>query len=353
MIHPPRHPKPFAPAALGALLAALLCGACEAPSTEVHPFWPPPPAAPRILHLKTARGPTDLAKPNFFEALGNLFTGPPGQLLLRPSAIAVSADQRLYITDQERQAVVVMDMTSTRHALIDRAGNTYFVSPLGVAVCGQTLAVSDSALNAVFLLSLDGKFQKSLQKPEGFKRVSGLAYDAGNHWLYAVDTLANEVCAFDLSSGKLVRRFGAPGIEPGQFNFPTHIFLDAAGKIYVTDSLNFRVQAFSPEGKYLFHIGQLGDATGHMAVPKGVGVDSYGHIYVMDSYFGALSIFDQRGRFLLSIGEVGDGAGAFQVPAGLTVDSKNRIYVCDSYNKRIQIFQYVGGAHDDEPTTAP
>jgi len=243
-------------------------------------------------------------------------------------------------------------MTSSHLTLIERAGETYFVSPVGVAVCGETLAVSDSALNVIFLMSLDGKLLKTLNKPGGFKRVSGLAYNSKDKLLYAVDTLANEVCAFRLPEGKLVRQFGSSGTEPGQFNFPTHVFLDASGRIFVSDSLNFRVQVFDPAGQYLFHVGRLGDASGHMAVPKGIGVDSFGHIYLVDSYFSAMQIFDQRGRFLLVIGgEPGDAPGSFRTPGGLAVDSKNRIYVCDSYNNRIQVFQYIGGPNDEEPTT--
>jgi DNA-binding beta-propeller fold protein YncE len=304
------------------------------------------------VHVKTVRGPADLGKPNLFEAIGILLSGQHPETLLRPSGIAVGQDRFLYITDQERQAVMILDMTSAQHTLIERAGQTYFVSPVGVAVCGDTLAVSDSALNVIFILSLEGKLLKTLENPDGFRRVSGLAYSPRDKLLYAVDTLANEVCAFHMPEGKLVRRFGSGGTEPGQFNFPTHVFIDASGRIFVSDSLNFRVQVFDPAGNYLFHFGRLGDASGHMAVPKGLGVDSFGHIYVVDSYFSALQIFDQRGRFLLVIGgEPGDGAGAFRTPGGMAVDSKNRIYVCDSYNNRIQIFQYIGGPSDEEPTT--
>ena len=347
------HRKVWFGAALCLGLGVVLCFGCESSVPEVHPVWPPPPAAPRIAHVKTIRGPADLGKPDLFEAIGSLLSGRPEPTLLRPSGIAVGADRFLYVTDQELQAVMILDMTSAHHTLIDRAGDTFFVSPVGVAVCGDTLAVSDSALNVIFLLSLEGKLKKTLDKPEGFKRVSGLAYNPKSKLLYAVDTLANEVCVFSMPEGKLVRQFGSGGTDPGLFNFPTHVFLDASGRIYVSDSLNFRVQVFDPAGNYLFHVGRLGDASGHMAVPKGVGVDSFGHIYVVDSYFSTLQIFDQRGRFLLVIGgEPGEGMGAFRTPGGLAVDSKNRIYVCDSYNNRIQVFQYIGGPSDEEPTTA-
>ena len=254
------------------------------------------PRGPADRDVKTIRGPADLGKPNLFEAIGALLSGQPAVKLLRPSGIAVGADRFLYITDQERQAVMILDLTSEHHTLINRAGDTFFVSPVGVAVCGDALAVSDSALNVIFILSLDGKLKKTLDKPGGFKRVSGLAYNSQSRRLYAVDTLANEVCVFSMPEGKLIQQFGSGGTDVGLFNFPTHVFLNASGRIFISDSLNFRVQVFDPAGKYLFHVGRLGDASGHMAVPKGVGVDSFGHIYVVDSYFSTVADFRPAGQ---------------------------------------------------------
>ena len=344
--------------ALAGALAALMLAAgagCTPPEEEgIHPVWPLPPAPPRVQHLKNIRGEKDLAKPNFFDQLGTLITGRAMATLLRPHGVAVVEDEMLYVTDQERQAVAAMDLKSGKTKWIVKAGKTFLVSPVGVAVVNELLAVSDSALKEVYLFRADGKLEGALVKPGSFRRPTGLAFDAKRQLLYVVDTLANEVCVFSTPRFELIRRVGEQGIAPGQFNYPTHIFIDAGGRVYVTDSLNFRVQVFSPEGAYLFDIGKLGDASGHMAVPKGVGVDSYGHIYIVDSYFSTVQVFDQKGRFLLSIGGPGELTGQFQVPSGLAVDSKDRIYVCDTYNRRIQLLQYVGGPTNVQlPTTNP
>ncbi len=279
--------------------------------------------------------------------------GDEGVSYLRPHGIAVQEGLRLYVTDQERQAVIVFDLKSGKTTVIDRAGDMYFVSPVGVAVCEDMLAVSDSALNKVYLMTPKGKLISTIEKPGGFQRPTGLAYDPNEKAVYVVDTLANEVCVFDVFTGGLLRRFGTTGVAPGQFNYPTHIFVDGSGKVYITDSLNFRVQVVDQEGNYLYHIGELGDASGYLAIPKGVGVDSYGHIYVVDSYFSTVQVFDRNGALLLAIGKPGDKPGQFQVPAGLTVDSNNRIYVCDTYNARVEIFEYIGESGDDRGETKP
>jgi DNA-binding beta-propeller fold protein YncE len=342
---------------LGGVAAAWLLAGCagcgQDDRLEVHPVWPSPPAAPRISHVKNIRGAEQMGKASVLDGLGRLITGAPRLSLLRPHGVAVEPGKHLYVTDQERQAVAVLSFGSSKAHWITDAGGTFFVSPVGVAACGDVLAVADSVLKNVFVLTPAGKLVRVIEKPGGYRRPTGLAYDAKRGLLYVVDTLANEVCAFELSSGKLIQRFGTHGEGPGRFNYPTHICVGPRGRIYVTDSLNFRVQVFTPSGRYEFHIGKLGDASGHLAVPKGVGVDRHGHIYIVDSYFSTVQTFDQQGRLLLSIGGPGEQAGLFQVPTGLCVDAENRIYICDSYNRRVQLLQYVGGPPDEDSPQKP
>ena len=106
--------------------------------------------------------------------------------------------------------------------------------------------------------------------------------------------------------------------------------------------MNFRIQKFNNDGRFLMKIGSNGDGTGDMGRPKGVAVDSQGHIYVVDAIFDTVQIFNQDGEFLLNFGTTGSGPGEFWLPSGIFVDSNSRIYVADSYNKRVQIFDYIG-----------
>lgn len=334
---------------LSGLLAAAVGGCAKPQAAEpVHRIWPPPPAPARIRLEQIIRQPADLGNVGFWEKVGQALAGASQQQLGHPQSTATTADGRLFIADPELQGVHVFRFGSGQSQFLAQAGDEFFVSPVGLATWDETLAVADSALKKVFLLDLNGKLLRTIDKPGGFRRPTGLAYDARHDQLLVVDTLANEICAFD-REGKLVRRLGKSGMGPGQFNYPTYLFADAEGKLYVTDSLNFRIQIFDPTGRHLFDIGELGDATGYMAVPKGVGVDRRGHIFVVDSYLTTVQVFDQEGRFLLAFGEHGDRPGGFLVPTGLTVDGEGRILVCDSQNGRVQVFRYIG--EDDETLT--
>lgn len=339
--------------AIAGLAVALTLGpgCASGPRAEGdHPTWPAPPTAARIAHRLDLRGPADLRAPSLLDRIGRMIAGTRPQAMLRPHSAAVDDRDRLYVTDQELMGLHVLDMRTGRSTFINRVEETYFVSVVGVAVCGEHVAVSDSVLRVVLLVTPAGKLVRRIEKPGGFGRPTGLAYDPAHEELFVVDTLAHEVCVFDLN-GTLQRRIGAPGTDIGHFNFPTHLCLGPGGRLYVTDSLNFRVQAFDPDGRYLFEIGRHGDATGHMGVPKGVAVDRDGHVYVVDSYFSTVQIFDRQGRFLLNFGDPGAGAGQFQIPSGIAIDAQDRIFVCDSQNRRVQMFAYLGGADDETRTT--
>ena len=50
--------------------------------------------------------------------------------------------------------------------------------------------------------------------------------------------------------GKLLKTWGEPGTDPGQFNIVHNIATDADGWVYVADRENHRVQVFDGNGKY-------------------------------------------------------------------------------------------------------
>jgi len=77
--------------------------------------------------------------------------------------------------------------------------------------------------------------------------------------------------------------FGARAIAPGQSSLgPIAVFADPRGRIWVS-SLNDRVQAFTPEGKYLYGVAVSGSAPGQLARPHGMAMDSNGFFYICDA----------------------------------------------------------------------
>ncbi|MBS0271113.1 MAG: autotransporter domain-containing protein [Proteobacteria bacterium] len=133
----------------------------------------------------------------------------------------------------------------------------------------------------------------------------------------------------------------------GGFDQPYFIAIDpATGNLYVTDSINSRVQVFDTLGNPLFQFGTPGIGNGQFTNPYGIAFGN-GSVYVTDAdFFGAtqarVQVFDPNGNYLSQYGSLGGGVPQFDNPAGTTVDANGNIFTADFLNQRIQRFTPAG-----------
>jgi DNA-binding beta-propeller fold protein YncE len=128
------------------------------------------------------------------------------------------------------------------------------------------------------------------------------------------------------------------GARHGQFNRPCGVVVGPDGRVYVVDTLNHRIQQFSPEGLFLAQWGTLGAGEGQLDTPWGVAVDTpRRRLLVSDWRNDRLQAFDLEGAFLATIGRPGTGPGELRRPAGVAVDPDGNIAVADWGNDRVQI----------------
>ena len=352
----------------------LLLASCATPPGEIFPHlanapkWPPPPDAPRIFYVGQLATSNDL-KPgvNGFDALGQAIFGKvDNHGMLSPFAITTDNRSRLFVADSNAQLVHVFD-TQTRKYATWTPGKKHaaFAQPVGIAWLSDLTApppkpadpqpgklfVADSVAGTIFVFNEKGQFLTELGAGI-LQRPVGIVADAAHNRLLIADVKAHQIIALSLD-GQLLQRIGSRGTALGQFNFPTNVTLDNTGQLFVSDSLNFRVQVFSPELKPLRQIGKKGDMPGYFAQPKGVATDAQGHLYVLDSQFENVQVFSPEGQILMDFGEEGIGPGQFWLPTAIFIDTNDRIWVADSYNKRIQVFDYKTPAPETQPTTQP
>ena len=102
--------------------------------------------------------------------------------------------------------------------------------------------------------------------------------------------------------------------------------------------MNFRIEAFAHDGRFLWKLGHHGDGSGDFAAPKGLAADTAGHVFVVDALFDAVQIFERDGTFLLSFGSRGTEPGQFALPGGIFINAQDQVYVADAYNRRVQVF---------------
>jgi sugar lactone lactonase YvrE len=284
--------------------------------------------------------PADLGiKQSVFTRVGHWITGSEkgNELLVKPFGLALDEHDNLCLTDTGANTVCYFDGVKKKWESWSQVGGVRFSAPVAVAKSQGTFYVADSALASVLAFSEGGKLLFRITNH--LERPAGLALAESQ--LFVADSMRHCIVVFDLH-GNYQREFGRRGPGQGQFNFPTHLALDAQGNLLVTDSMNGRVQVLDRAGAYKGEIGRIGDSAGQFSRPKGLAIDSLGHVYVMDGLFDNMQIFDPAGQLLLHVGEAGQRPGEFWLPNGIAIRRNGEIFVADSYNRRVQIFKYIG-----------
>lgn len=343
----------------------------SAPQPPVTPpdfsnvVFPPPPAIARVKYLDffSAQIPDselnkkERKKSSWMDRMAG--TSPdvdrngghkPLFQLLEPYGLAVDSKGRLYVADTKVGAIFIFNTETNEVELIKHGVNAKFGSIFGLAIDdNDDLFVSDGQLHHVLVFDPKHKLQAGFGDGT-MRNPNGIAIDTENRFIYVADTERDQVLVYDADSYKLLRTIGTTGknhtlTDPGDFSKPTNVAVDKDGNLYVSDTLNDRVEVFDADGAFIRTWGKNGDAAGDFARPKGIGVDSDGHVWVADAMLNRIQVFTPEGKFLLAMGGFGIGPGQFAALAGLTVDNKqNRVFTSEQMLGRTQMFRYITNA---------
>lgn len=325
--------------------------------------WPQPPEIARIRFLGMYTGekfdPAILDKPkhkkkNWKDVLAGAQSQSEQNVkipfqFVRVYGVAADSKGNIYAADQAVGAIFVIDPATKDAQLIRNGKEARFGLINGLAMDdNDRLFVSDSKFHHVLVFNSKHE-QEAVVGSDVLTDPGGLAIDRENRFLYVADTDKDQVAVFDADSYKLLRRIGVAGkkhtlTEPGAFSLPTNVAVDGDGNLYVTDTLNNRVEIFDAEGNFLSEFGKAGDGPGRFARPKGIAVDRDGHIWVVDEAQSRVQVFDREGRLLIYFGEQGPYPGQFQAAYGIAIDQKDRVIVSEQFPGRVQAFQYVTDA---------
>jgi DNA-binding beta-propeller fold protein YncE len=187
-----------------------------------------------------------------------------------------------------------------------------------------------------------------------FRQVTDVAWDTTGN-TYISDGYVNSRIAKVDKDGNWLKSWGEPGDQPGQFNTPHSIAMDAQNNIYVADRGNRRVQVFDTGGKFLrqFTIDVAVPADARPAVgnkpTSTTGTMSPGApwaicitpapnqvLYASDAFPGRIYKLSLDGKVIGVLGKSGKQPGQFGWIHEIACPSENELYVAELLNWRVQ-----------------
>jgi DNA-binding beta-propeller fold protein YncE len=330
--------------------------------------WPDPPNIPRVRYtgyfagMKLDYTPADeqaKKKQTWMDRLAGTQDGnnkqhykPVPFQLLAPYGMGVNSKGDLYVADQKVGAVFVFNTETKDTTLIANGRDASFGMINSVALDDDDrLFVTDGKLRRVLVFDKKNAVVEVIK--DGLIDPVGIAIDTENRQLYVVDTQADQVVVYDADTLKEKRRIGTGGKKhelntPGDFSAPSYVALDKDANVYVTDTMNYRVEIFDADGNFIGQFGRHCDGPGCFAHPKGIAVDSDGHIWVADPMLDLLQSFNREGRLLGIVGGHGEQLGQFSSLDGVFIDKNNRIFTSEQFPGRVQMFRYITDAEADQ-----
>ncbi|MBI3885014.1 MAG: matrixin family metalloprotease [Opitutae bacterium] len=270
-----------------------------------------------------------------------------------------------------RYVVTTNGGTSTSNAATLTVQNAFLPHPTSVGVDGAgVLYVGDSSTDTIQKISTALQITTLAGSPgltgttDGtgttarFNLPNGLV--AASDGSLSVSDTANATIRRVSAAGAVTTLAGSASVRgnadgtgtAATFNAPVGIAADAAGNLYVADSMNHTVRKVTTGGVVTTFAGTAGsagsaDGTGAAArfnQPTGLAVDTSGNVYVADTTNNTLRKITAAGAVSTLAGVAGvsgstDGTGSaalFNRPGGLAIDSGGNIYLADTGNSTVR-----------------
>ena len=169
--------------------------------------------------------------------------------------------------------------------------------------------------------------------------IGGLAVDGAGR-VYVLDSYNDRIQQFTPGGG-FQRAWGTTGTAPGQFQLGINGGIAIRGSsLFLADQNNHRVQRFTldsagaPVGAPLT-FGSFGTGDGQLDHPQGIAVDADA-VYVADDRNDRVVKFSHAGAHLGKVGVFGTGDAQFKFAYDAGVDTLGNLYVADNNNHRVQ-----------------
>src|SRR4051812_10399648 len=183
------------------------------------------------------------------------------------AAVAVNSRGEVHVLTRSPHPVLVFDR---RGRFLRSWGEGIFATTHGLHIGpDDCVYVVDAGDSTVRRFSPEGELLLQLGKPfhtsetgytghfrsihrgaPPFNAPTGVAIGPSNE-IYVSDGYGNARVHVFTEHGDLIRSWGRPGTDAGEFRTPHGVFVDATGTVFVADRENDRVQRFTSKGEYI------------------------------------------------------------------------------------------------------
>lgn len=245
--------------------------------------------------------------------------------------------------------------------VLDKSGNLIFSDTTNhevkkISTSGTITIIAGNGTGG-YAGDLAAATQAELNNPLGLAiDAAGNLYiaDSGNHVIRILTTDGN----INTFAGNGNPGYGGDGgpSGPAQLSNPTGLAMDAAGNLYVADSDNGVIRKITPGGTVISTFagngfnsygGDGGPATqAALDHPRSVAVDAAGNLYIADTLNSRIRVVTPDGKINTiagtgTLGSAGDGGPALQAqlffPTAVTLNAAGNIYIADTQNSMVRL----------------
>ncbi len=179
-----------------------------------------------------------------------------------------------------------------------------------------------------------------------FGSTLSLAADPAGRRLWVSDSSKHGVHRIELVETANLSFVGSPGENNGQFQEAVCVSSDEAGRVYVLDADQYRVQVFAANGTFLFAFGQRGKGLADFNDPTLIAASATGDAcYVYDAWSNQVKKFalDQTAKIAVHVsngGGKGSEPGQLRKVIGLGCDRLGLLYALDASREDLQVFDF-------------
>ena len=271
--------------------------------------------------------------PIFVNTWGELGNG-PGQFF-EPSSVELDSTGVVIVAGHEDRVQrftrdgVLIDIFG-----IPGFGDGQFNHPHGLAVDrarGDLIYVGDQENDRLQVFDREGNFIRQWGDDK-FAHIHDVGIDQATGELFVGDLDLHTLRKFS-PTGEVLGEYGGPGVEPGRFNGVWGVSTDSAGRVYVADTYNERIQILDRDGAFVDEWTDYGGV--RWRKPTGVFVDTDDVVYVTDSLNQIVALFAPSGS-LLDVWDLSEIVGYRTEPEDIVIDAAGEhIYVAEVFRHSV------------------